>query len=90
LSTYALMRCHATFRIPILMLSTYRGGLGDQEWYAAHTAPCCRICWRVCASPARSCPAQTSSHDICRCPAYDELVTAPVSIVMDVRLTTRE
>ena len=37
LSTYALMRCHATFGIPTLMLSTYRGGLGDQEWYAAHT-----------------------------------------------------
>src|SRR5437764_14825905 len=37
LSTYALMRCNATFGIPILMLSTYRGGLGDQEWYAVHT-----------------------------------------------------
>lgn len=37
LSTYALLRLHATFGIPLLILSTYRGGLGEQEWYAVHT-----------------------------------------------------
>lgn len=36
-STYALLRCHETFGIPTLLLSTYRGGLGEQEWYAVHT-----------------------------------------------------
>ena len=28
---------HATFGIPTLILSTYRGELGEQEWYAVHT-----------------------------------------------------
>ncbi len=36
-STYPLLRCHATFGIPTLLLSTYRGDLGEQEWYAVHT-----------------------------------------------------
>ena len=36
-ATYALLRCHATFGIPTLLLSTYRGDLGEQEWYAVHT-----------------------------------------------------
>jgi sulfopyruvate decarboxylase subunit alpha len=36
-ATYALLRCHATFGIPTMMLSTYRGELGEQEWYAVHT-----------------------------------------------------
>lgn len=36
-STYALLRCHATFGIPTLLLSTYRGDLGEVEWYAVHT-----------------------------------------------------
>ncbi|HEX5451843.1 MAG TPA: hypothetical protein VFW86_05585, partial [Candidatus Limnocylindrales bacterium] len=36
-ATYALLRCHATFGVPTLMLSTYRGELGEQEWYAVHT-----------------------------------------------------
>lgn len=37
LSTYALLRVHATFGVPLLLMSTYRGGLGEQEWYAVHT-----------------------------------------------------
>jgi sulfopyruvate decarboxylase subunit alpha len=36
-ATYALLRCHATFAIPTLLLSTYRGDLGEREWYAVHT-----------------------------------------------------
>jgi sulfopyruvate decarboxylase TPP-binding subunit len=36
-ATYALLRCHTTFGLPTLLLSTYRGDLGEQEWYAVHT-----------------------------------------------------
>ncbi|MFI5267457.1 MAG: hypothetical protein ACHQ7M_08785 [Chloroflexota bacterium] len=36
-ATYALLRCHSTFGMPVLILSTYRGDLGEQEWYAVHT-----------------------------------------------------
>ena len=36
-ATYALLRCHATFGIPTMILSTFRGELGEQEWYAVHT-----------------------------------------------------
>jgi sulfopyruvate decarboxylase TPP-binding subunit len=36
-ATYALLRCHATFGVPTLLLTTYRGDLGEQEWYAVHT-----------------------------------------------------
>ena len=36
-ATYALLRLHTTFGIPTLLLSTYRGDLGEQEWYAVHT-----------------------------------------------------
>lgn len=36
-ATYALLRLHTTFGVPTLMLSTYRGDLGEQEWYAVHT-----------------------------------------------------
>ena len=36
-ATYALLRCHATFGVPTLLLSTYRGQLGEQEWYAVQT-----------------------------------------------------
>jgi sulfopyruvate decarboxylase TPP-binding subunit len=37
LATYPLMGLHATFGIPTLLLSTYRGDLGEQEWFAVHT-----------------------------------------------------
>ncbi len=92
LSTYALMRCHATFGIPILMLSTYRGGLGDQEWYAAtHRRGAAATARQPCASPARSWRAPTrwpTTFVDARRTMNSSL--HPVSIVMDVRLTTRE
>jgi sulfopyruvate decarboxylase subunit alpha len=91
LSTYALMRCHATFGIPILTLSTYRGGLGDQEWYAVHTGA---VLPQLLQSLRIPCKVVET---------VDEVATAfvdarrtmdsslhPVSIVMDVRLTDRE
>jgi sulfopyruvate decarboxylase TPP-binding subunit len=91
LSTYALMRCHATFGIPTLMLSTYRGGLGDQEWYAASTGA---VLPDLLASLRIPCKVVSSADEVA-----DTFVDArrtmssslhPVSIVMDVRLTTKE
>ena len=91
LSTYALMRCHATFGIPTLMLSTYRGGLGDQEWYSVHTGAVLPELLEALRIP---CKVISRAEDMA-----DVFVDArrtmssslhPVSIVMDVRLTTKE
>jgi len=91
LSTYALMRCHATFGIPILMLSTYRGGLGDQEWYAVHTGA---VLPKLLQSLRIPCKVVQSVDDVAAT-FVDARRTMdaslhPVSIVMDVRLTDRE
>jgi len=90
LSTYALMRCHATFGIPILMLSpiaaarrpgmvrgTYRRRAAGSAGESAHP-----LQGRV--------QRRRGSHDILCDAGDDELVTAPGLDVMDVRLTTRE
>ena len=78
LSTYALMRCHATFGIPILMLSTYRGGLGDQEWYAASTGAVLPQLLERLAHPLQGRgERRRGGHDLCRCPPHHELVAAP-------------
>jgi sulfopyruvate decarboxylase subunit alpha len=37
LGVYALVRQNLTFGIPVLMMSTHRGSLGEQQWYAVHT-----------------------------------------------------
>lgn len=90
-STYALMRCNATFGVPILMLSTYRGGLGDQEWYAVHTGA---VLPQLLQSLRIPCKVISRVDEVA-----DAFVDArrtmdsslhPVSIVMDVRLTDRE
>lgn len=91
LSTYALMRCHATFGIPILLLSTYRGGLGDQEWYAVHTGA---VLPQLLQSLRIPCKVVSSVADM-DAMFVDARRTMdasmhPVSIVMDVRLTDRE
>lgn len=91
LSTYALMRCHATFGIPILLLSTYRGGLGDQEWYAVHTGA---VLPQLLQSLRIPCKVLQDVDDIATM-FVDARRTMdasmhPVSIVMDVRLTDRE
>ena len=91
LSTYALMRCHATFGIPTLMLSTYRGGLGDQEWYAAQTGAVLPDLLAALSIPCKV----VSSADEMAATFIDARRTMssslhPVSIVMDVRLTTRD
>src|SRR5499433_2901354 len=90
-STYALMRCNATFGIPILMLSTYRGGLGDQEWYAVHTGA---VLPQLLESLRIPCKVISSAHEVANT-FIDARRTMnsslhPVSIVMNVRLTTRE
>jgi sulfopyruvate decarboxylase subunit alpha len=37
LAAYALVRNNVTFGIPTLVISTYRGSLGEEQWYAVHT-----------------------------------------------------
>jgi sulfopyruvate decarboxylase subunit alpha len=91
LATYALMRCHATFGIPILTLSTYRGGLGDQEWYAVHTGavlPQLLQSLRIPCKVVQSIDEVASSFVDARRTMDASL--HPVSLVMDVRLTDRE
>jgi len=90
-SAYALMRCHATFGIPVLMLSTYPGGLGDQEWYAVHTGA---VLPQLLQSLRIPCKVVTSADEVATT-FVDARRTMnssmhPVSIVMDVRLTDRE
>jgi phosphonopyruvate decarboxylase len=90
-SAYALMRCHATFGIPVLMLSTYRGGLGDQEWYAVHTGA---VLPQLLQSLRIPCKVIASADEVATT-FVDARRTMnssmhPVSIVMDVRLTDRE
>jgi sulfopyruvate decarboxylase subunit alpha len=88
LSTYTLLRLHATFGIPLLILSTYRGGLGEQEWYAVHTGA---------ALPALLNTLRVPSHVI---NSIDEVKTVvqearstldaslhPLSLVMSIRVT---
>ena len=91
LSTYALMRCHATFGIPTLMLSTYRGGLGDQEWYAASTGA---VLPDLLQSLHIPCKVVASADEVATTfvDARRTMCSSlhPVSIVMDVRLTTKE
>jgi sulfopyruvate decarboxylase TPP-binding subunit len=91
LSTYALMRCHATFGIPTLLLSTYRGGLGDQEWYAVHTGA---VLPQLLESLRIPCKVVQNVDDLAST-FVDARRTMdaslhPVSIVLDVRLTDRE
>jgi sulfopyruvate decarboxylase subunit alpha len=91
LSTYALMRCHATFGIPILMLSTYLRGLGDQEWYAASTGA---VLPDLLSSLHIPCKVVSSADEVASTfvDARRTMSSSlhPVSIVMDVRLTTKD
>lgn len=88
LSTYALARCHTTFGIPTLLLSTYRGGLGDREWYASHTGavlPGLLESLRIPRKVVASADEVASTFVDARRTMDSSL--HPVSIVMDVRLT---
>jgi sulfopyruvate decarboxylase subunit alpha len=37
LAAYSLVRNNITFGIPVLVISTFRGSLGEEQWYAVHT-----------------------------------------------------
>lgn len=90
-ATYALLRCHATFGIPTLLLSTYRGDLGEQEWYAVHTgaamAPlleAIRVPSKVVREPDDLKPALLEAR------RSMDVSLQPVSVVLGGRLTRGE
>ncbi len=90
-ATYALLRCHATFGIPTLLLSTYRGDLGEQEWYAVHTGAALggllqamRIPSKVLAEPAEILPTLLEARRTM------DVSLHPVSVVLGGRLTRGE
>jgi sulfopyruvate decarboxylase alpha subunit len=90
LSTYALMRCHATFGIPILLLSTYRGGLGDQEWYAVHTGAVLPQLLESLRIPCKIVDDVDRLAETLRDARRTmDASLHPVSIVLDVRITDR-
>ena len=87
-ATYALLRCHATFGIPTLMLSTYRGDLGEQEWYAVHTGAAMsgllqamRIASKVIMDPDELKPTLLEAR------RSMDVSLHPVSVVLGGRLT---
>jgi sulfopyruvate decarboxylase TPP-binding subunit len=74
-----------------LLLSTYRGGLGDQEWYSTHTGAVLPQLLETLRIPSKVVARADEMADI----FIDARRTMssslhPVSIVMDVRLTTRQ
>jgi sulfopyruvate decarboxylase TPP-binding subunit len=87
-STYALLRCHATFGIPLLMLSTYRGGLGETEWYAVHTGAALPNLLETLRIPSQVVSTVDEMKTAVR-EARSSLDVSlhPVSLVMSLRLT---
>ena len=90
-ATYALMRCHATFGIPTLLISTYRGDLGEQEWYAVHTGAALvpllqalRIPLKVVTEP------EDLKRTLLEARRSVDISLHPVSIVLGGRLTRDE
>jgi len=87
-ATYALLRCHATFGIPTMILSTYRGELGEQEWYAVHTGAALPGLLQAMRIPSRV----VSEVDELRTSFVEarrsmDTSLHPVSIVMSGRIT---
>ena len=87
-ATYALLRCHATFGIPTMILSTYRGELGEQEWYAVHTGAALPGLLQAMRIPSRV----VSEVDELRATLVEarrsmDTSLHPVSIVMSGRIT---
>jgi sulfopyruvate decarboxylase subunit alpha len=87
-ATYALLRCHATFGIPTLMLSTYRGELGEQEWYAVHTGAALPGLLQAMRIPSRV-VSEVEELRTSLVEARRSMDTSlhPVSIVMSGRIT---
>jgi sulfopyruvate decarboxylase subunit alpha len=87
-ATYALLRCHATFGIPTLILSTYRGELGEQEWYAVHTGAALPGLLQSMRIPSRV-VSEVDELRTSLVEARRSMATSlhPVSIVMSGRIT---
>lgn len=91
LATYALMRCHATFGIPTLLLSTYRGGLGEQEWYSVHTGAVLPELLQSLRIPMKVLShAKDVDNVFVDARRSMDVSMNPVAVVMDVRLTDAE
>jgi sulfopyruvate decarboxylase subunit alpha len=87
-ATYALLRCHATFGIPTMILSTYRGELGEQEWYAVHTGAALPGLLQAMRIPSRV-VSEVEELRTSLVEARRSMDTSlhPVSIVMSGRIT---
>ncbi|MCW2764555.1 MAG: hypothetical protein JWO11_514 [Nocardioides sp.] len=90
-STYPLLRLHATFGIPLLMLSTYRGGLGEQEWYAVHTGAAIPALLGALRVPSHVVNGLDEAKMVIR-EARQSLDASlqPISVVFTGRVTDRE
>ena len=87
-ATYALLRCHATFGIPTLLLSTYRGGIGDKEWYAVHTGAVLPELMRAIRVPSKVVTrAEDMATTVLDARRSMDASLHPVSLVLDVRFT---
>lgn len=87
-STYALLRCHATFGIPTLILSTYRGELGEQEWYAVHTGAPLAGLLSAMRIPSRAVDSMEElRQSLVEARRSMDASLHPVSIVMSGRIT---
>lgn len=87
-STYALLRCHATFGIPTLILSTYRGELGEQEWYAVHTGAALTGLLSAMRIPSRTVDSvEELRTSLVEARSSMDASLHPVSIVMSGRIT---
>jgi sulfopyruvate decarboxylase subunit alpha len=87
-ATYALLRCHATFGIPMLLLSTYRGGIGDKEWYAVHTGAVLPQLLQAIRIPSKVVTSTDEmSSTLLDARRSMDASLHPVSLVLDVRFT---
>jgi sulfopyruvate decarboxylase TPP-binding subunit len=87
-STYALLRCHATFGIPTLLLSTYRGGIGDREWYSVHTGAVLPQLLQSIRIPSKVVTrAEDVASSVLDARRSMDASLHPVSLVLDVRFT---
>ena len=87
-ATYALLRLHATFGVPTMLLSTYRGDLGEQEWYAVHTGAALHGLLEAMRIPSRVImePSELKQTFV-EARRSMEASLHPVSIVMGGRVT---
>jgi sulfopyruvate decarboxylase TPP-binding subunit len=87
-AAHALVYLHVTYGIPTLLLSTYRGDLGEQEWYAIYTGAvfqpllqAMRIPSFVASSPEEIRPALLEAR------RWMDAALLPASVALAGRLT---